>query len=140
MVLVSLRAALHSSTELYHGAEVYIRGDANTNPNHTIRFTLFAQLLSDFDFKKMEIGHNIHYHFMDEGAQDAPLDVLIHSSSCPHPETLPHSCPIMTSWSHNLQWCQLPSCPPPPLLRPQGYLSLCIGWCGTKMGISTTSR
>ena len=57
---------------------VYVRGDANVNPKHPSRPTIFAQFLSKHSLTSLNLHHNTHHHFMGGGSSDAQLDLLLY--------------------------------------------------------------
>ena len=67
---------------------IYIRGDANTNPNNTSRFNLFSHFCSKFSLSSLDLKHNTHHHFQGEGASDAQLDVLLYTGPSAQSELL----------------------------------------------------
>ena len=61
-----------------HSCPIYIRGDANCNPNNKNRSSLFQHFLDKHKLQSINFGHNSHHHFTGAGLQDAQLDVLLH--------------------------------------------------------------
>ena len=70
----------------HSGVPIYIRGDANVNPNHPTRPQLLQEFLDCFTLHKMDLGHTTYHHFNGGGTSNSQLDVLI--STLGNPETL----------------------------------------------------
>ena len=66
---------------------LYLRGDANCNPNNTKRFSLLKLLLDKHDLISVDFHHPSHHHFVGKGMYDAQIDVLIYRRGFP-PDTL----------------------------------------------------
>ena len=80
LAISALTAVLQSLAEEHPETPVYIRGDANMNPNNHRRVHLLDNLLSQFSLSRLNLGHPTHHHFQGEGASDSQLDVLLSSA------------------------------------------------------------
>ena len=65
---------------------IYIRGDANTNPNHPTRLHILQEFMERYGLYSFPLGHTTYHHFTGNGSRDSQLDVLI--SSLGHPDKL----------------------------------------------------
>ena len=61
-----------------HSCPIYIRGDANCNPNNHNRSNLFQHFCLKHKFLSIDFRHPSHHHFLGGGLQDAQLDVLLY--------------------------------------------------------------
>ena len=77
--LAALDMVLLSLAETKPGVPVYIRGDANVNPNNTARKNMFQHFLTRHALTSLNLHHQTHHHFTGGGASDAQLDVLLFS-------------------------------------------------------------
>ena len=77
--LTSIMEDVHSH---YKDYPVFIRGDANTNPNHRTRPRLLADTLSRFGLITLDLGHKTYHHFTGGGSRDSQLDILAFYPSC----------------------------------------------------------
>ena len=71
-----------------YGCPIFIRGDANCNPNNTRRTALFSHFTNKHKFNSIDFGHPSHHHFTGDGLHDSQLDVLLHQSGSSHPEAI----------------------------------------------------
>ena len=69
--LTALDMVLVSMAETKPGVPVYIRGDANVNPNNTSRHNLFQHFLTRHSLSSLPLQHNTHHFFTGGGASDA---------------------------------------------------------------------
>ena len=67
---------------------IFIKGDANTNPNKTSQVDLFSHFCTKFSLNSLDLGHNTHHNFQGEGVSDSQLNVLLYSSPKSQPESL----------------------------------------------------
>ena len=88
LALAALSAVLQELKENHRDVPIYIRGDANTNPNNQSRFSLFQNFLSQFSLSSLDLGHPTYHHLMGEGASDSQLDVLLYSAPLQLEESL----------------------------------------------------
>ena len=72
----------------YPGCLVYLRGDFNCNINNHARRKLEEQFCSTHSYIKINIPHKTYHHFVGEGTFDSNVDVIMHSKTVPHSETL----------------------------------------------------
>ena len=63
-----------------HNCPVFIRGDANSNPNNHVRSVLLKHFSSKHHLLSIDFGHPSHHHFTGNGLHDAQLDVLLHQA------------------------------------------------------------
>ena len=103
IALSTLSMVVDDALSLYPGIPIYIRGDANVNPNHPTRPQIFGDFLSRYGFVSKPLSHNTYHHFTGNGASDSQLDVML--SSADHPDKLvsiicKHDNPLVTS-SHD---------------------------------------
>ena len=85
---------------LHPWVPIYIWGDANVSPNHPTRPQIIWDFLDRYNLASKPLSHNTYHHFMDNGASDSQLDVIISSAS--HPDKLEASIckkdnPLVTS-------------------------------------------
>ena len=112
----SLLDAFIEDSSATHACPIFIRGDANCNPNNQNRSTLFQHFCAKHKFASIDFGHPSHHHFTGDGLYDAQLDVLLHQGpSGTHPEALSHLIckldhPLVDS-AHDivLSTCSIPS-------------------------------
>ena len=83
LALAALSAVMESLAEDYPKAPVYIRGDANVNPNNLSRAQLLSSFSSQFHLSSLDLGHPTYHHFMGGGLSDTQLDVILHHAP-PH--------------------------------------------------------
>ena len=88
MALTALDMVLLSMAETNPGVPVYIRGDANVNPNNKTRNNMFQHFLTRHSLTSLPLHHNTHHHFMGDGASDSQLDVLLFSGPPSKAESL----------------------------------------------------
>jgi hypothetical protein len=69
--------------QVMYSCPVFIRGDANCNPNNHERFALFTHFCSKHGLNSIDFKHPSHHHFTGNGVSDAQLDVLLHQSPNP---------------------------------------------------------
>ena len=75
--LASLEACLELINEDY-ACPVYIRGDANVNPNNLSRVSLFKHFCSKHKLISLDLAHPTHHHFIGNGLSDTQLDILLY--------------------------------------------------------------
>ena len=78
LALTALDSILATLAEDHAGIPVYLRGDANVNPNNTNRLNLFNNILAKHSITSLDLHHRTHHHFVGGGASDAQLDVLLY--------------------------------------------------------------
>ena len=64
----------------YDGCPIFIRGDANVNPNNVARASLFRHFLDKHNLLKVDLNHPTYHHFIGDGAWDSALDVLLYQN------------------------------------------------------------
>ena len=67
---------------------IYLRGDANTNPNNAPRLKLFSHLCKKYSLSSLNFNHPTHHHFQGNGASDAQLDVILYRGPSAQSESL----------------------------------------------------
>ena len=77
---LSLLDAFIEDITAEHACPIYIRGDANCNPNNHARSGVFQHFCSKHKFTSIDFGHPSHHHFTGDGLYDAQLDVLLHQT------------------------------------------------------------
>ena len=80
LALAALTAVMESLAEDYPNTPVYIRGDANVNPNNHSRVQLLSSFSSQFHLSSLDLGHPTYHHFMGGGVSDSQLDVILHKA------------------------------------------------------------
>ena len=85
--LASLDACLEVIKEDY-ACPIYLRGDANVNPNNTARTSIFTHFCKKHALLSLDLCHPTHHHFQGEGLFDAQLDLLLYSGPSEHSEHL----------------------------------------------------
>ena len=83
LALAALIAVMESLAEDYPNTPVYIRGDANVNPNNLSRVQLLSSFSSQFYLSSLDFGHPTYHHFMGGGVSDSQLDVILYQAP-PH--------------------------------------------------------
>ena len=86
IALAALSLIVEDIQTVHSAVPIYIRGDANVNPNHPTRPQLLQEFLDRFVLHMMDLDHTTYHHFNGEGSSDSQLDVLI--STLGSPETL----------------------------------------------------
>ena len=121
--ITALDMVLVTMVETRPGVPVYIRGDANVNPNNTARYNLFQHFLTKHSLTSLPLLHNTHHHFTGGGASDAQLDVLLYAGPPALAESLSSiTCglenPLISS-HHDLVTSSFPSMVIPATTTPQ---------------------
>ena len=118
--LVDLESHLVEVTNIYPDAALFLRGDANSNPNNNARFSLFAHFSSIFSLTRVPLSHPTYHHFVGNGLFDSEIDVLLYQGPELVVETLVKilcklDSPFIDS-THDviLSSCSLPNVPVPP--------------------------
>ena len=86
--LASLDSCLEDLLSRHEDIQIFIRGDANVNPNNVPRSSLFNHFTNKFSFLSVQLCHPTYHHFLGNGAFDSTIDVLLHSNSSLNTETL----------------------------------------------------
>ena len=81
--LVDLDDHLTNITNEFPDAAIFLRGDANANPNNVARYSLFTHFCSLFSLSKVPLLHPTYHHFVGNGLYDSEIDVLLYHG--PHP-------------------------------------------------------
>ena len=78
--LASLDSCLSDIYLKYEDCPVFIRGDANVNPNNVSRASLFRHFLDKHNFLNLNLKHPTYHHFLGGGAWDSSLDVILYQN------------------------------------------------------------
>ena len=79
--LAQLANTIEDLEEEYPKAMVFIRGDANVNPQNTLRIPLFHNFCQDFRLSALDFHHSSYHHFTGNGLSDSQLDVILLSDA-----------------------------------------------------------
>ena len=127
LALTVLDTILTSLSEEYRDTPIYLRGDANVNPNHPSRPNLFHHILSKHSISSLDLHHPTHHHFTGDGGSDAQLDVLLYSGAPGLSETLMSiTCGLtnpLVSSHHDLIISSFPSLLEPITTPPQAVVA-----------------
>ena len=75
--LASLTNCLEELIDLYDDPIVFIRGDGNSNPKNTLRFSLLTRFISEHSLRQINISHPTYHHFVGEGRFDSNIDIIL---------------------------------------------------------------
>ena len=75
--LVELGAHMDEIRSKYPDAALFLRGDANANPNNAARYSLFSYFCSSFSLKNVPLNHPTYHHFVGNGCFDSEIDVIL---------------------------------------------------------------
>ena len=78
--LASLDSCLNDIYLKYEECPIFIRGDANVNPNNASRASLFRHFLDKHNLLSVDLHHPTYHHFLGNGAFDSALDVILYKN------------------------------------------------------------
>ena len=78
--LASLDSCLNDIYLKYEECPIFIRGDANVNPNNASRASLFRHFLDKHNLLSLDLHHPTYHHFLGNGAFDSALDVILYKN------------------------------------------------------------
>ena len=79
--MVKLGNCIEELLDKHPDATIFIRGDANVNPNNTVRCKILKRFCEQWNLVSSTILHPTYHHFTGNGASDSLLDILLHSET-----------------------------------------------------------
>ena len=79
--ITQLTITIEDITSKYDDCLIFLRGDANINPNNHDRMLILSSFLSKHSLVQVPIGHKTYHHFLGGGAFDSEIDIIIHTKN-----------------------------------------------------------
>ena len=73
--VVKLGNCIEELLEKHEDAILFIRGDANVNPNNVARCRILKSFCNQWNLVSSTIHHPTYHHFTGQGASDSQLDI-----------------------------------------------------------------
>ena len=70
---------IHELENIYPNALLFIRGDANANPNDKSRSSLMLHLCQKWSLNQVRLHHKTYHHFVGNGNSDSEIDIILHT-------------------------------------------------------------